>query len=247
MDDPTEVHDLGPRWRAASANPPEHAGHNAELHPEPNVERKLGPNVEPKAALSMIARLRGNLEARQVGEVLVDVGGVGYQAFVSLQTFSVLPPVGSDVVLEVVTVLRENALELFGFATAAEKSAFLLLKSVSGIGPRMALAVLSGIRVEELAEAVASGNAQRLIAVPGIGRKTAERMLIDLRGKLDAPVASSTPAGGVEEDAVSALVGLGYKRGEAEKVVRAAAAGGDASLEDVLRRALGGLVRESAR
>ena len=195
----------------------------------------------------MIGRLRGILEVRQPGEVLIDAGGVGYQAAISLQTFSALPAAGREVTLEVVTVLRENALELFAFATPAEKAAFHLLRSVSGIGPRMALAVLSGIRVDELAAAVASDNAQRLTAIPGIGRKTAERMLIDLRGKLDAPIAAATPAGRVEEDAVSARVGLGYKRGEAEKAVRAAAADAETSLEDVLRRALGGLVREAAR
>ncbi len=194
----------------------------------------------------MIGRLRGTLEVRQPGEVLVDVGGVGYLAFISLQTFSTLPPAGGQVVLEAVTVLRENALELFAFATAAEKDAFQLLRSVSGIGPRMAVAILSGIRVDELATAVATGNASRLTAIPGIGRKTAERMLIDLRGKLDVP-AAATPGGRVEEDAVSALVGLGYKRGEAEKAVRAATKDGEASLEDVLRRALGSLVREAAR
>jgi holliday junction DNA helicase RuvA len=196
----------------------------------------------------MIGRLRGTLATRQPGEVLVDVGGVGYQAAISLQTFSSLPPLGRDVQLEVVTVLRENALELFAFATAAEKEAFQLLRSVSGIGPRMAIAVLSGISVEELAAAVSAGNAGRLVAIPGIGRKTAERMLIDLRGKLDAPPrGAGTPASRVEDDAVSALVGLGYKRGEAEKAVRAAAkAGGEASLEDLLRRALGGLVKDHA-
>jgi Holliday junction DNA helicase RuvA len=194
----------------------------------------------------MIGRLRGILEVRQPGEVLIDVGGVGYHAAVSLQTFSVLPSTGREVTLEVVTVLRENALELFAFATAAEKAAFVLLRSVSGIGPRMALAVLSGISVDELAAAVAAGNAQRLTGIPGIGRKTAERMLIDLRGKLDAPSPAASPSARVEDDAVSALLGLGYKRGEAEKAVRAAAAGGEAGLEEVLRRALGGLVREVA-
>jgi Holliday junction DNA helicase RuvA len=194
----------------------------------------------------MIGRLRGTLQIRQVGEVLVDCGGVGYQAFVSLQTFTDLPPAGGDVQLEVVTVLRENALELFAFLTAAEKEAFQLLRSVSGIGPRMALSVLSGISVEELAGAVAAGNAQRLTAIPGIGRKTAERMLIDLRGKLDAPSRPASPAAQVEDDAVSALVGLGYKRAEAEKAVRAAASSGEKNLEDVLRRALSGLVRAVA-
>ena len=194
----------------------------------------------------MIGRLRGNLHVRQPGEVLIDAGGVGYQAAISLQTFSALPPLGREVELEVVTVLRENALELFAFATPAEKAAFQLLRSVSGIGPRMALAVLSGISVEDLAAAVASSNAQRLTAIPGIGRKTAERMLIDLRGKLDAPARSATPAARIEDDAVSALVGLGYKRSEAEKAVRAAAANSSDSLEEVLRRALGGLVKALA-
>jgi Holliday junction DNA helicase RuvA len=191
----------------------------------------------------MIGRLRGKLESRQPGEVLLDVGGVGYEAAISLKTFSSLPPLGSEVTLEVVTVLRENALELFAFATASEKEAFTHLRSVSGIGPRMALAVLSGIDVAELAAAVASGNTQRLTAIPGIGRKTAERMLIDLRGKLEVKAPAATPAGRIEEDAVSALVGLGYKRSEAEKAVRAAGQGSKTSLEEVLRRALGGLVR----
>lgn len=194
----------------------------------------------------MIGRLRGTLAARQPGEVLVDCGGVGYEASVSLQTFAALPALGAPVQLEVVTVLRENALELFAFRDTAEKEAFQLLRGVSGIGPRMALAVLSGIAVDELAAAVAAGNATRLTAIPGIGRKTAERMLIDLRGKLDAPPPAATPAARVEEDAVSALVGLGYKRVEAEKAVRAAAASGEANLEDVLRRALAGLVKAVA-
>jgi holliday junction DNA helicase RuvA len=195
----------------------------------------------------MIGRLRGRLEVRQPGEVLVDVGGVGYHAAVSLQTFTALPPLGSEVRLEVVTVLRENALELFAFATPAEKEAFAHLRSVSGIGPRMALAVLSGIDVPELAAAVAAGNAQRLTAIPGIGRKTAERMLIDLRGKLDGQAPAAAPSGRVEEDAVSALVGLGYKRGDAEKAVRAAGVEAGSTLEDVLRRALGGISRDPAR
>lgn len=194
----------------------------------------------------MIGRLRGILAVRQPGEVLVDCGGVGYQAFVSLQTFTALPGLGGQVQLEVVTVLRENAFELFAFQTVAEKEAFHLLRGVSGIGPRMALAVLSGIAVEELAAAVAAGNATRLTVIPGIGRKTAERMLIDLRGKLDAPLRTSTPAARVEEDAVSALVGLGYKRSEAQKAVHGAAAGVEDNLEDVIRRALAGLVKAVA-
>jgi Holliday junction DNA helicase RuvA len=192
----------------------------------------------------MIGRLRGILALREPGEILVDVGGVGYHAAISLATFSALPPAGREVTLEVVTVLRENALELFAFASVAEKSAFHHLRSVSGIGPRMALAVLSGIAVDDLAAAVSAGNAQRLTAIPGIGRKTAERILIDLRGKLDAPARPATAANRIEDDAVSALTGLGYKRGEAEKAVRAAANGGATSLEEVLRRALTGMARD---
>jgi Holliday junction DNA helicase RuvA len=203
----------------------------------------------------VIGRLRGKLVVRQPGEVLVDCGGVGYQAFISLATFSSLPPLDGEVRLEVVTVLRENALELFAFATAAERHAFQLLRSVSGIGPRMALSVLSGISVDELAAAIGGGNTQRLTTIPGIGRKTAERILVDLRGKLDVPAPSASPAGRLEEDAVSALLGLGYKRAEAEKAVRKAmdAAGGilemdaaSGNLEELLRAALAQLMRTVA-
>ena len=191
----------------------------------------------------MIGRLRGTLLERQPGSILLDVGGVGYEAAVSLHTFSSLPPVGSTASVEVVTVLRENALELFAFADLAEKQAFALLRTVSGIGPRMAIAVLSGIRVEELARAVADEDARRLTAIPGIGRKTAERMILDLRGKLEPAPSSKSAPSLAEDDAVEALVGLGYRRGEAEKAARAATAAGASGLEDVLRRALSGLVK----
>jgi len=191
----------------------------------------------------MIGRLRGRLDSSRPGEVLVDVGGVGYLAAVSLQTFADLPPAGQAVSLEVVTVLRENALELFAFSSEGEKAAFQVLRSVSGIGPRMALAVLSGIRVGDLAVAVAAADLRRLTSIPGIGRKTAERMVVELRDRLEAAPVAASPTVRVEDDAVSALVGLGYKRGEAEKAVRAAAGAGDGSLEDVLRRALAALVR----
>ncbi|HEY2775674.1 MAG TPA: Holliday junction branch migration protein RuvA [Candidatus Binatia bacterium] len=193
----------------------------------------------------MIGRLRGTLALRLPGEVLVEAGGVGYQALISLQTFTSLPALGQNVQLEVVTVLRENALELFAFSTLAEKNAFQLLRSVSGIGPRMALAVLSGISVGELAAAVSGDNVKRLTAIPGIGRKTAERILIDLRGKLDGAAPPSAPGSAVDDDAVSALVGLGYKRGEAEKAVRQAASSAN-GLEEVLRTALASLVRSVA-
>lgn len=194
----------------------------------------------------MIARLRGRLADKLPGEVLVDVGGVGYSAAISLQTFTVLPAAGSEVELLAVTVLRENALELFAFAEASERRAFQLLRSVSGIGPRMALSVLSGIAAADLARAVDGGDTARLVSIPGIGRKTAERIVIELRGKLDgaAPPPNSPAATRIDEDAVSALIGLGYKRAEAEKAVRATEAGTNGSLEELLRAALAALVRD---
>jgi len=192
----------------------------------------------------VIGRLRGELVLRQPGEVLVDVGGVGYAAAISLHTFGSLPPAGSDVSLHVVTVLRENALELFAFSTLDERHVFGLLRSVSGIGPRMALAVLSGITPAELAVAVSAGETSRLVGIPGIGRKTAERILVDLRGKLDAmPGSAAGAAAGPEADAVSALVGLGYKRGQAEEAVRAVRVDAGAGLEELLRAALTRLAR----
>lgn len=188
----------------------------------------------------MIGRLRGVLAEKLPGEVLIDVGGVGYHAFISLQTFYALPPTAERVDLFIVTNLRENALELFAFASREEKVAFNLLRGVSGIGARLALALLSGIGPGDLARALATSDVARLVAIPGIGRKTAERLVVELRGKF-APE-EGTPGlpgeGGIEEDAVSALLGLGYKRGEAEKAVRAAHGAGELTLENLIRRAL---------
>lgn len=188
----------------------------------------------------MIARLRGLLAEKLPGEVLVDVGGVGYQALISLQTFYALPPVGEKVELFIVTNLRENALELFAFAGRDERGAFSLLRGVSGIGPRLALALLSGIAPRDLARALADSDVARLVAIPGIGRKTAERLVVELRGKLspDAAEAAVGDAGGPEGDAVSALLGLGYKRAEAEKAVRGAGSVDDPTLEGLIRRSL---------
>jgi len=188
----------------------------------------------------MIGRLRGVLAEKLPGEVLIDVGGVGYQALISLQTFYALAPQGERVDLFVVTNLRENALELFAFATHEEKVAFNLLRGVSGIGPRLALALLSGIGPAELAKALAASDIGRLVAIPGIGRKTAERLVVELRGKFapDKAMTGLPGEGGIEEDAVSALLGLGYKRTEAEKAVRAARGAGEPTLENVIRRAL---------
>ena len=187
----------------------------------------------------MIARLRGRLLEKSPSEIVVDVGGVGYHAHVSLTTFCALPETGEQVDLATVTNLRENALELFAFATAGERAMFRLLRGVSGVGPRVALSVLSGMPTEELAGVLAEGEVARLTAVPGVGKKTAERLIVELRAKA-AELPGAAPAGAkpAEEDAVAALVGLGYKQAEARRAVRAAADDGATALEDVIRQSL---------
>ena len=192
----------------------------------------------------MIARLRGALLQKSPSEIVIDVGGVGYQAFVSLTTFCDLPDTGDAVDLVIVTNLREKALELFAFSTSAERALFQLLRGVSGVGPRLALAVLSGMPPAELAGILADEDVARLVTVPGVGRKTAERLVVDLKSKVESIAAEGGREGGgtgVEEDAVTALVGLGYKQGEARKAVRAAMEPGDASLEGLIKRSLSGL------
>ena len=192
----------------------------------------------------MIARLRGALLEKSPSEIVIDVGGVGYQAFVSLTTFCALPDPGDSVDLVIVTNLREKALELFAFSTVAERALFQLLRGVSGVGPRLALAVLSGMPPAELAAVLADEDVARLVTVPGVGRKTAERLVVDLKSKVESiAAAGDRDAGrtGVEEDAVTALVSLGYKQGEARKAVRAAVVPGDVSLEGLIKRSLTGL------
>ncbi len=185
----------------------------------------------------MISKLRGTLDSKRPGEAVVDCGGVGYGAAVSLATFSRLPDPGAAVSLFIVTNLRENALELFGFAEESERKAFLALKGVSGVGPRLALAILSGIDAGGLARVVADGDIARLVAIPGIGRKTAERLIVELRGKLEE-AAGAVYGDDIERDAVAALVGLGYKQREAGAAVDAERDRADCSLEVLIRLAL---------
>jgi len=191
----------------------------------------------------MIAQLSGTLAHKSPEHLVVDVGGVGYQVYVSLQSFCQLPEVGEPVRLLIHTNLRENALELFGFADAGERQLFTLLNSVSGIGPRLALNILSGMPASELRSAIESGDIVRLVSVPGIGKKTAERVIVELRDKMkQLPPAldqiGSPRADGLDAEAVSALVNLGYRRPEAERAVKAARTAGDADLESVIRGAL---------
>jgi Holliday junction DNA helicase RuvA len=194
----------------------------------------------------MIAKLRGVLSEKSPGEVVVDVAGVGYHAHVSLSTFCRLPEEGAAVELFIVTNLRENALELFGFRDRKERAAFTLLRGVSGIGPRLALTILSGIDADELSKVVREGRTDRLVAVPGVGKKTAERVLVELRGRMEglekaAAASSETEGGGlgaVERDAVSALVALGYREVDARSAVSASREPSDPRLEGWIKRAL---------
>jgi Holliday junction DNA helicase RuvA len=186
----------------------------------------------------MIARLRGKLIEKSPGEVVVDAGGVGYHAFVSVTTFCRLPDEGREVDLFVVTNLRENALELFAFSDRKERNAFTSLRTVSGIGPRLALTVLSGIEADELADVVREGRSARLVAVPGIGKKTAERLILELRGRLDSTPAEAATPTSVESDAIGALVALGYREADARSAVTASRDPADARIEAWIKRAL---------
>lgn len=172
----------------------------------------------------MIGHLRGRLAAAAPERVLVDVGGVGYQVHVSLTTYSELDRagVGSEVALHVHTHVREDQLALYGFWTARELELFERLIAVSGIGPRLAQVVLSGMAVDDLVAALAAGDLARLTRIPGVGKKTAERMVVELRDKLRElarEVAAPAGAAASDDDLVAALENLGYKRSQAEKAV----------------------------
>jgi Holliday junction DNA helicase RuvA len=191
----------------------------------------------------MIARLRGRLLEKAPEQIVVDAGGVGYQLFVSLNVFYRLPNPGTEVDLYVYTHVREDALQLFGFVDAAERALFLLLLQVATIGPKVAVAVLSGMDTEDLENAIADGDVRRLVAIPGIGKKKAELMILQLREKVRTLQQSraATPTarpGGDAAEAVSALVNLGYKQHEAERAVQAAEQSGTRALADLIREAL---------
>lgn len=189
----------------------------------------------------MIAKISGTLEHKVPGEVIIDVGGVGYQVFIPLSVFYRLPEVGRAVNLFIHTHLREDALQLFGFFEHEEKQVFLLLKSVTGIGPKLAINILSGIPAEELARALKEGDQPRLLSIPGVGKKLAERMIVELRDKsLAIPSEEAGRGDGSQlmRDAISALVNLGYRKNEAEKSVREIIRQGEKALAGVLKEAL---------
>jgi Holliday junction DNA helicase RuvA len=190
----------------------------------------------------VIARLEGRLAEKSPGAVVLDVGGVGYDVRVPLSTFFELPDEGKTVRLRIHTYVREAAFVLYGFLAEQERAAFELLLGANGVGPRLALAILSGLPVPRLAAAVKHNDVHALVAIPGVGRKTAERILIELTDKIDRlrDVEPVEEADDAEAGAVSALVNLGYARAQAEGAVRAALERivEPAGLEELIREAL---------
>jgi Holliday junction DNA helicase RuvA len=192
----------------------------------------------------VIAQISGQLAQKLPGEIVIDVGGVGYQVFIPLNVFYRLPDIGAAVSLQIHTHVREDSLQLFGFHDVGEKQVFLLLTGVSGIGPRLALNILSGIPAEELARALKGGDQVRLVAIPGVGKKLAERMIVELKDKFatlgpwTAELPKSAAASQLMLDAVSALVNLGYRKPDAEKYVGEALKSGNHTLESVLKETL---------
>ena len=192
----------------------------------------------------MIAHLRGRLISKHPNQAIVEAAGVGYDVAITIPTFSELPATGSDVALHIHTHVREDALALYGFLRVEEKQLFEKLITVSGIGPKLAITILSGMATADMVGAIRSNDHARLTRIPGVGKKTAERMCVELRDKLEgfgeaAPVKSISAA---EEDVISALTNLGYQRGLAEKVVeRAVASAGRENFDAIFRAALAGL------
>ncbi len=191
----------------------------------------------------MIGHLRGRLVEKRPNQVLVDVSGVGYQVNIPLSTFYALGELHEEVTLLVHTHLREDSIALYGFLTAREKHFFELLLSASGVGPGLALKILSGMSVEELVPAIRRGDLAQLVRIPGVGKKTAERIVVELRDKLAAMEAPEevrpTSRSALEADVISALLNLGYDRRAAEKAVEGAQRdGAETTFETLLRATL---------
>jgi holliday junction DNA helicase RuvA len=191
----------------------------------------------------MIAHLRGKLLSKRPNLLIVETAGVGYEVNISVPTFSGLPGAGSDVSLHIYTHVREDLIALYGFLLLTEKELFERLITVSGIGPRLAITILSGMPADEMAAAIRGNDIARLTRIPGIGRKTAERMVLELRDKLPptgTDVKTAPALSSLEEDVLSALMNLGYQRTAAEKAL-ASVADKNGSFETMFRAALGAL------
>jgi Holliday junction DNA helicase RuvA len=206
---------------------------------------------QDEGSRELIAQLTGKLAHKQPNSIIIDVGGVGYEVTVPLSTFYDLGEPGSEVSLRIHTNVREDAIQLFGFRTGREKELFLKLTSVTGIGPKLAVTMLSGMAAGELIAAIRNNDLARLTSIPGVGRKTAERVVVELREKISKmtfeageaaaalPRAAGTGVEAVRDDTVAALLALGYPKAVAEKAVeRAMNEEGDGSIEAVLKRAL---------
>ena len=189
----------------------------------------------------MIAHLRGKLLAKHPNQAIVETAGVGYDVTISVPTFSDLPAVGGEIALHIHTHVREDAIALYGFLRSAEKLLFEKLITVSGIGPKLAITILSGMPADEMVGAIRGNDVARLTRIPGIGKKTAERMVLELRDKLPeataAKIAATPPISATEEDVLSALVNLGYQRAAAERALEASMKNGKGGSFDALFRA----------
>jgi len=195
----------------------------------------------------MIAHLTGQLFRKSPQSIIIEAGGIGYEVFVPLSTFYALPEQNEEVSLHIYTHVREDTLSLFGFSSHLERDLFMLLISVSGIGPKLAVNILSGIGPQELVQAIALGDSNRLKAIPGVGKKTAERIVLELRDKaarlgseeLHAPQIPSMPDDSLSADALSALINLGYSANAAKKAVdKARQTVNNESLESLIKEAL---------
>jgi len=205
----------------------------------------------------MIAHLSGTLLSKQATSVIVDVSGVGYEVSIPLSTFYDLEDLGSTVQLRIYTHVREDAIQLYGFKTARERELFLKIISVGGVGPKNKITLLSGMSADEMIASIRTNNLARLTLIPGVGRKTAERLILELREKIAdlssaqleeelgaQPEAAELSEDTVRADALSALLNLGYQRSGAEKAIDAALGeGGDVTVESILRRSLKKLAR----
>ncbi len=194
----------------------------------------------------MIAHLRGKLISKHPNQAIVEAGGVGYDVVISVPTFSELPSLNAEVSLFIHTHVREDALALFGFLRAQEKQLFEKLLSVSGIGPKLAITILSGMPADAMVAAIKGNNVASLTRIPGIGKKTAERMVLELRDKLESfsvsaeVAAAATP---VEEDVISALVNLGYQRPLAEKALARLGNVSSESFDTLFRKAMAAMAK----
>jgi Holliday junction DNA helicase RuvA len=191
----------------------------------------------------MIAHLRGKLLAKHPNQAIVETGGVGYDITISVPTFSDLPGIGGEVALHIHTHVREDIIALYGFLRSAEKKLFEKLITVSGIGPKLAITILSGMAADEMVNAIRGNDVVRLTRIPGIGKKTAERMVLELRDKLpvekQGEIAAAPTLSPVDEDVLSALINLGYQRVAAEKVLASVSKNGQ--FDAMFRAALAAL------